>query len=50
MAKKTVPAIHVAIAGNHSTTFDVTLPEAPKEVLLNAENDVLVQHQEVHRI
>jgi len=50
MGKKTVPAVFVAVAGNHSAKFAVTLPEEPKEVLLNAENDVFVEHQEVHRV
>jgi hypothetical protein len=50
VGKKTIPAVFLAIAGNHSTKFEMMLPEEPKEVLLNAENDVLTQHQEVHRV
>jgi len=50
MAKRTLPAVFVALAGNHSAKFEVTLSEEPKEVLLNADNDVLAVHQEVHRV
>jgi aminopeptidase N len=50
MSKRTFPAVFVALAGNHSAKFEVALPEEPKDVLLNAENDVLVEHEEVHRV
>lgn len=50
LAKRTAPAVYVAMEGNHSKRFEVTLPEEPKEVLLNAENDVLADRQEVHRV
>jgi hypothetical protein len=50
LGKKTVPAVYVAIQGNHSVKFETTLPEEPKEVLLNAENDVLAERQEMHRV
>jgi hypothetical protein len=50
LAKRTVPAIFVAVVGSHSTRFEVTLTEEPKDILLNAENDVLAEHQEVHRV
>lgn len=50
VGKRTIPAIFVPIAGNHSTKFEMTLSEEPKEVLLNAENDVLVERQEVNRV
>jgi aminopeptidase N len=50
LAKMTVPVASVAIAAGHSVRFEATLPEAPKDVLLNADNDVLVEHQEVRRV
>ncbi len=50
LAKRTIPAEFVALSGNHSAHFELTLPEEPKEMLLNAENDVLVEHEEAHRV
>jgi len=50
LAKKTVPAVYEAIVGNGSVRFETTLPEEPKDVLLNAEDDVLAERQEVHRV
>jgi hypothetical protein len=50
MAKRTIPAVFVALSGNHSAKFEVMLPEEPREVLLNADNDVLAVHQEVRRV
>jgi hypothetical protein len=47
---KTIPAVFLAIAGNHSTKFEMTLPEEPKEVLLDDESGVLTEQMEVHRV
>jgi aminopeptidase N len=50
LGKKAVPVLYLAAEGDRSQRFVVTLPEEPKEVLLNAENDVLAERQEVHRV
>jgi hypothetical protein len=50
LAKRMAPAVYVAVAGNRSVKFETTLPEEPKEVLLNAEDDVLAERQEVRRV
>jgi hypothetical protein len=50
LSNQTMRAVQVGIAGSHSAQFEMRLPADPKEVLLNAENDVLTEHQEVHRV
>jgi hypothetical protein len=49
LGKRVIPALNVMLVGNESKPIEVTIPEEPQEVLLNAENDVLTERQEVHR-
>ena len=50
LSNQNMRAVQVGVVGSHSVPFEMRLPEDPKDVLLNAENDVLTEHQEVHRI